>query len=91
MTTNNETCKKSIPEEFANLAAHAVLLTGGIFACCRITCEEPGCLILPHPGRQIDKLNTRGVFFFPKRNVILYLNALNRMEKLLHTRGLRKD
>ena len=45
-------------------------------------CEEPGCLILPQPGRQIDILNKGGVFFFPKRNVILYLNALNRMEKI---------
>ena len=43
------------PGEAASFLAHTSLGTGGIWACCRVWCELPGCLILPQPGgTQVD-------------------------------------
>lgn len=43
--------KYNLPGDEANFFWQAAFVTGGIWACWRMSCEPPGCLIFPQPGK----------------------------------------
>ena len=50
-----KTLRRHRPGEATSFLAHTSLGTGGIWACCRMWCALPGCLILPQPRkRKVD-------------------------------------